>query len=148
MIARIDHLNIVVTDLARAKDFFRLLGFSEGLGAELDPAFLERLTGIAGARGRFVTLRHPGSNVAIELLQFDQDAGADPQLGRADRIGLRHLAFAVTDITATVDALRAAGVAFLSPVQTWEKTGKRLVYLYGPDGILLELAEYPEAHAP
>ena len=143
MIARIDHLNIVVSDLAQATGFFRLLGFNEGLGADLDSSFLEALTGIAGARGRFVTLRHPASNVAIELLQFALDAGADPLLGRADRLGLRHLAFAVTDIDATVAALAAHGVRFLSPVQTWRHTGKRLVYCYGPDGILLELAEYP-----
>ena len=147
MIARIDHLNIVVSDLEQAKAFFLLLGCSEGLGAELDSAFLEVLTGIAGATGRFVTLHHPASNVAIELLQFERDAGADPALGRADRIGLRHLAFAVTDIETAVAGLRGAGVKFLSPVQTWEKTGKRLVYCYGPDGILLELAEYPAAHA-
>jgi catechol 2,3-dioxygenase-like lactoylglutathione lyase family enzyme len=36
------------------------------------------------------------------------------------------------------------GVLFLSPVRTWEKTGKRLVYFHGPDGILMELAQYPE----
>jgi catechol 2,3-dioxygenase-like lactoylglutathione lyase family enzyme len=143
LIARIDHINIVVSNLYKAREFFFLLGFSEGLGAELDSAFLERLTGIAGAKGRFITLNHPGSNVTLELLQFAADSGTDPALGRADRIGLRHLAFAVTDIEATVAGLRAAGVEFLSPIQTWEKTGKRLVYLYGPDGILLELAEYP-----
>ena len=143
MIARIDHLNIVVTNLEEAVAFFLLLGFAEGLGAELDPAFLERLTGITGAQGTFVTMRHPGSQATIELLKFAADAGTDPQLGRADRIGLRHLAFAVTDIDAMVARLRAAGVEFLSPIQTWEKTGKRLVYLYGPDGIPLELAEYP-----
>jgi catechol 2,3-dioxygenase-like lactoylglutathione lyase family enzyme len=143
MISRIDHLNIVVTDLAQARAFFVLLGFSEGLGADLDPALLQRLTGIAVTKGRFITMRHPGSNVTIELLQFDKDSGADPRLGHADRIGLRHLAFAVDDIDATVTGLRAAGVEFLSPIQTWEKTGKRLVYLHGPDGILLELAEYP-----
>lgn len=147
MITRIDHLNIVVSDLDRSIAFFRLLGFEEGLGASLDPAFLERLTGIAGADGRFVTLRHAGSNTTIELLKFVTDAGADPQLGRADRIGLRHLAFAVDDIDATVSKLSTAGIEFLSPVQTWEKTGKRLVYLYGPDGILLELAEYAHAQA-
>lgn len=146
MIARIDHLNIVVSDLDRSIAFFRLLGFEEGLGAELDTAFLARLTGIANAGGRFVTLRHPGSNVTIELLKFVTDSGADPQLGRADRIGLRHLAFAVTDIESVVARLRADGVEFLSPIQTWEKTGKRLLYLRGPDGILLELAEYPHEH--
>lgn len=146
MITRIDHLNIVVSDLDRAVAFFRLLGFTEGLGAALDQTFLERLTGIAGADGRFVTMRHPGSNVTIELLKFAAGSGVDPQLGRADRIGLRHLAFAVSDIETVVAKLHAAGVEFLSPVQTWTKTGKRLVYLHGPDGILLELAEYP--HEP
>lgn len=144
MIKRIDHLNIVVSDLAAARDFFLLLGFSEGLGAELNSAFLEKVTGVAGARGRFVTLRHPGSDVTLELLQFAEGGGADPLLGQADRIGLRHLAFAVADIDATVAELTARGVVFLSPVQTWQHTGKRLVYLYGPDGILLELAEYPD----
>ncbi len=148
MIARIDHLNIVVSDLDKSIAFFRLLGFDEGLGAELDPAFLQRLTGIDGADGCFVTMRHPGSQTTIELLKFAADAGADPQLGRADRIGLRHLAFAVDDIITTVARLQAAGVTFLSPIQTWEKTGKRLVYLYGPDGILLELAEYPRRETP
>lgn len=148
MIARIDHLNIVVSDLDRSVAFFHLLGFKDGLGATLNSAFLEVLSGIAGATGRFVTLHHPASNVAIELLQFERDAGADPAIGRADRIGLRHLAFAVTDIDAVVAKLAAHGVTFLSPVQTWQHTGKRLVYCYGPDGILLELAEYPHAPGP
>lgn len=143
MIDRIDHLNIVVSDLDRSAAFFHLLGFTAGLEAELDSAFLERLTGIAGASGHFVTMRHPGSSVTVELLKFAADSGADPQLGRADRIGLRHLAFAVDDIEAVVTRLQSAGVEFLSPVQLWTKTGKRLVYLHGPDGILLELAEYP-----
>lgn len=142
-IERIDHLNIVVTDLPKAQGFFRLLGFEEGIAAELDTLFLERLTGISGARGRFVAMHHPGSNVAIELLQFDQGSGSDPDLGRADRVGLRHLALAVTDIGAVVARLAAHGVEFLSPIQTWETTGKKLVYFRGPDGILLELAEYP-----
>ncbi len=143
MIERIDHLNIVVTDLSAARAFFRLLGFGEGIAADLDSRFLESLTGIAGAQGSFVAMHHPGSSVTIELLQFKQGSGADPQLGRADRIGLRHLALAVTDIEAVVAELTTHGIEFLSPVRTWEKTGKKLVYFRGPEGILLELAEYP-----
>ena len=50
----------------------------------------------------------------------------------------------MTDIEAEVLRLQAHGVQFISPVQTWAKTGKKLVYFYGPDGILLELARYPE----
>ena len=143
MIERMDHINIVVSDLEKSKAFFRLLGFSEGMASELDAAFLERLTGIKGARGRFVALHHPGSRVAVELLQFDGGAPSAEDIGRADRIGFLHLAFAVADIEATVGRLREAGVEFLSPIQTWTKTGKKLIYFRGPDGILLELAEYP-----
>lgn len=143
-LARIDHLNIVVSNLERSKDFFHLLGFTEGIAAELDASFLEKITGISGARGRFVALHHPDSDMAIELLQFEASAPPSVDIGLADRIGLRHLAFAVADIEAVVAELAANGVEFLSPIQTWEKTGKKLVYFRGPDGILLELAEYPQ----
>ncbi len=145
MIERIDHLNIVVTDLDRARDFFALLGFTEGICAPLDAAFLEKVTGIAGARGRFVAMHHPGSRVAVELLQFDLSSAAEADLSRANRIGLRHLAFAVSDIEGVVERLKSNGIEFLSPVQTWAQTGKKLVYFRGPDGILLELAEYPDS---
>jgi catechol 2,3-dioxygenase-like lactoylglutathione lyase family enzyme len=140
-----DHLNLVVSDLEEAKRFFLLLGFTEGISAELDAGFLGKVTGIEQASGRFVALHHPGSNLSLELLQFDRPQAAESGLGRADRIGLRHLAFAVTDIEAQVERLKSHGVRFLGEIQTWEQTGKRLVYFHGPDGILLELAQYPDA---
>jgi len=144
MITRIDHLNIVVSDLEKAKEFFLLLGCTEGISSELDTGFLTKLTGIRCAGGRFVALHHPGSNLSIELLKFDDAAAADETIGQANRIGLRHLAFAVSDIEAEVQRLRSHGVEFVGEIQTWEKTGKRLVYFRGPDGILLEFAQYPE----
>jgi catechol 2,3-dioxygenase-like lactoylglutathione lyase family enzyme len=144
MIARIDHLNVVVSDLDEARKFFALLGFTEGISAELDAGFLASVTGIAGASGRFVALHHPGSELAIELLKFDRGPDGADDIGRADRVGLRHLAFAVNDIEAEVRRLQDQGVQFLGSIQTWEKTGKKLVYFYGPDGILLEFAQYPK----
>ena len=144
MIARIDHLNIVVSDLEAAKQFFLLLGFSEGISSELDAQFLEKVTGIQGASGQFTALHHPGSDLSIELLKFSQGpAGAD-DVGKANLIGLRHLAFAVTDIEDEVRRLQSHGVKFIGTVQTWEKTGKKLIYFHGPDGILLEFAQYPK----
>ena len=146
MIGRMDHINIVVSDLEKSRGFFCLLGFTEGIRSELDAKFLERLTGIRGARGHFIAMHHPGSGVSVELLKFDECPLPAIDLGLADRIGFRHLAFAVTDIETTVRRLQGHGVEFLSPIQTWEKTGKKLVYFRGPDGILLELAEYPKGH--
>lgn len=148
MIKRMDHINVVVSDLEKSRAFFCLLGFSEGIRSELDAHFLEKLTGIRGARGRFVSLHYPGSEVAVELLQFDGSAPSEDDPAGADRIGYRHLAFAVADIEETVRRLREHGVEFLSPIQTWAKTGKKLVYFRGPDGILLELAEYPRGENP
>jgi len=138
-----DHINVVVSDLKAAKQFFLVLGFSEGMSSELDASFLEQVTGIKGASGRFVSLHHRDSNVSIELLKFDNGPDGSEGIGQADRIGLRHIAFQVTDIDAEVRRLQEHGVRFVSPVQTWRKTGKRLVYFYGPDGILLEFAQYP-----
>jgi catechol 2,3-dioxygenase-like lactoylglutathione lyase family enzyme len=143
MIKGMDHLNIVVSDLDAAREFFAVLGFTEGIGSELDAVFLERLTGIKEARGRFIALHHAGSNVSIELLKFEAGSVSEENIGRADRVGFRHLAFAVADIEAEVRRLREHGIRFISDIQIWEKTGKKLVYFHGPDGILLELAEYP-----
>ena len=144
MISRIDHLNVVVSDLQKAKEFFFLLGCTEGISSQLDTHFLEKLTGISCSGGSFVALHHPGSNISIELLKFQSGSIGDDSIGLANRIGLRHLSFAVSDIEAEVQRLREHGVEFIGTIQTWEKTGKKLIYFHGPDGILLEFAQYPE----
>lgn len=144
MIRHIDHLNIVVSDLEESVQFFKLLGFCEGISSELDSSFLEKVTGIQGASGRFTELRHPGSDMSIELLKFNAGSLNTNDIGIADRIGLRHLAFSVTDIESEVQRLQDQGVKFIGTIQTWEKTGKKLIYFHGPDGILLEFAQYLE----
>jgi len=145
MIKQIDHLAIVVTDLERSRKFFEVLGFEETIRSTLDAAFLESVTNIKGAVGSFVGMKHQTSQLVIELLHFSNPKPqSDPDCGYPNRIGFRHLAFSVKDIEHTVARLKEFGVEFLSPIRTWEKTGKRLVYFHGPDGILMELAQYPE----
>ena len=145
MIKQIDHLAIVVTDLERSSKFFEILGFQETVRSTLDAAFLESVTGIKGAAGSFVGMKHETSQLVIELLHFSSpNPLPDPDCGYPGRIGFRHLAFSVQDIEDAVARLKEFGVRFLSPIRTWEKTGKRLVYFHGPDGILMELAQYPE----
>ncbi|MDY0161948.1 VOC family protein [Desulfobotulus sp.] len=144
MIQCIDHLNIVVTDLQKSKAFFEVLGFQAALSSDLDGVFLEKVTGLGGLGARFVAMQHESGAMRIELLEYAPAKIANGQIGMANEVGFRHLAFQVENIEKTVDALKALGVVFLSPVQTWEKTGKRLVYFWGPDGILMELCQYPD----
>ena len=59
--------------------------------------------------------------------------------------GYFFLSLLFDNIDHEVQRLTQAGIAFMSSVKTYEKTGKKLVYFRGPDGVLLELAEYPKA---
>jgi catechol 2,3-dioxygenase-like lactoylglutathione lyase family enzyme len=145
MIKRLDHINIVVSDLKKAKDFFLKLGFKEEISSRLSGERFTIITGLPDIDVEFVGLSLPGSTTNVELIQYYSPAGGrDPALSRPNQLGYRHIAFAVDDIAAEVGRLKAAGVEFQSNIEVWEKTGKKLVYFYGPDGIILEFAEYPK----
>ncbi len=148
MIRGLDHINIVVSNLEEARTFFLNFGFIEQDEAELTGDWISAIVGLSGVRARYAALHLPGSPTNLELIEYQSPpSGRDPATGRANQIGFRHLAFAVDNIDEEVARLRQAGIAFLSEVQTFARTGKKLVYFYGPDAILLELAEYPSGPA-
>ena len=145
MLSKLDHIHIVVSNLQKAKDFFLNLGFKEVGSSRISGDRFSLVAGLPNFDAEFVALSLPGSTTNLELIQYySPPGGRDPELSRPNQLGFRHMAFAVDDIEAEVDRLKAKGVAFLSNIQVWEKTGKKLVYFYGPDGILLEFAQYPK----
>jgi catechol 2,3-dioxygenase-like lactoylglutathione lyase family enzyme len=143
MIKGIDHINIVVSDLKRARNFFELFGFTSIDASELSGQWISTIVNLPGVAARYVRMELPGTALKVELIAYDHPVSEkNKDLGKANQIGLRHLAFEVQDIEDEMARLRARGVEFLSDVFVYEKLGKKLVYFYGPDGILLELAEY------
>ncbi len=145
MIMKLDHINIVVSDLAKAKDFFLKLGFQEEISSRISGERFTAVTGLPDFDAEFVGLSLPGSPTNVELIRYASPVGGrDPAMSRPNQLGFRHMAFAVEDIEREVERLTAEGVRFQSGIQVWEKTGKKLVYFYGPDGIILEFAEYPK----
>ena len=148
MITRLDHINIVVSDLKKAKGFFLKLGFKEEISSRISGERFTAVTGLPDFDAEFVGLSLPGSATNVELIRYSSPVGGrDPALSRPNQLGFRHMAFAVKDIEGEVERLKAEGVEFQSSIQVWEKTGKKLVYFYGPDGIILEFAEYPKTEA-
>ena len=145
MITRLDHINIVVRDLERTAAFFRVLGFSASEPAELSGEWISAVVGLKEVRARYCVLRHPGSATTIELLSYQHPPPEPPSacIADANRVGLRHIAFEVEDIESEMQRLRQAGAEFLSGAHVYPQTGKKLVYFRGPEGILLELAQYP-----
>ena len=146
MIKKIDHINIVVSDLETTKSFFLDLGFTEIKSSKLSGPQLSTVVGLPDIEAEFVSLSLGEGTTAIELIKYYSPEGdADPLMSKANQLGFRHMAFEVDDIEAVVSRLKANGVELQSEIQVWERTGKKLLYFYGPDGILLELAEYPKS---
>jgi catechol 2,3-dioxygenase-like lactoylglutathione lyase family enzyme len=151
MIRGIDHINIVVADLARSVKFYtEVLGFRKTHDVVMEGEWIEAIVGLRGVRGLVAFVELPGGGPRIELLQYAAPAGeAVPENSRANTPGLRHIAFRVENIAAMAVRLRAAGVTLFSDpvlvpagVVKFAAGDKTLVYFLDPDGVILELAEY------
>lgn len=151
MMRALDHVNIVVADLPRSLRFYcDVLGFRQTHDVVMEGEWIEAIVGLRGVKGLVAMVEAPAGGPRIELLQYVAPAGvALPENSRPNTRGLRHLAFRVDDIAATVARLRAAGVTLFSdPVRVpagvvkFAAGDKTLVYFLDPDGVILELAEY------
>jgi catechol 2,3-dioxygenase-like lactoylglutathione lyase family enzyme len=146
---RIDHLNIVVSNMERSLAFYEgVLGLRRGFEAVLEGPWIEHATGLSGIHARCVFVEAPGDGVRFELLEYTAPRGeALAAQSIPNTIGLRHVAFVIDDMNALLARLRAAGIATMSdPVDVPFAVGtmgrKRLCYFRDPDGVLLEAAAY------
>ena len=114
---------------------------------------MQRLANYFGALSRHVEASQTGRPklTRIELIQYHTPVATRPlDQDRPNAAGLRHLAFAVTDIELLVESLRNRGVKFFSDVVTVPDSQvtyaggvrKRIVYFQDPERNLLELCEY------
>ncbi len=140
---KIDHINIVVKDLEKAKEFFLDLGFIITKPQDtLEGKWLETLSGLQNVKAEYVALGFPNRETNLELMQFYTPIGnTEPNISRLNQIGMRHLAREVEHIEEHVKKLKAKGFIFFSEIQVY-KGQKKLCYFQGPEGIILELAEY------
>lgn len=144
--SHIDHVNIVVRDLEPATDFFVDLGFEVKAGGSLSGDWVDAAAGLDDVEAEFVALELPLGQTVLELLKFkNPTGGVDPDIGKANQVGFRHVAFAVNDIYNWHQRLQDMGIECLSTVQSVPNyRGKQMFYFRGPEDILLELAEYPD----
>ncbi len=138
---RIDHVGIIVNDLAAAKAFFLDLGLDVLDEWQVqEELVVDRIIGLENVKNAAVMLGMSGGQATIELVQFltPADQAAIQQLP-ANALGIRHIAFVVDDIAEVVGKLKAKGNETFSEIQ--EIGGYKLCYVRGPEGIILELAE-------
>jgi catechol 2,3-dioxygenase-like lactoylglutathione lyase family enzyme len=140
-IQRMEHVGIVVDDLAAATEFFVELGL-ELLGeGSVEGRWVDRIVGLDGVRVEQAMLQTPDGHGRLELVKFlspsTQGGNRDAP---ANTPGIRHVAFAVEDIDTVVAGLRARGAELVGELERY-KDSYRLCYVRGPEGIIVELAE-------
>lgn len=140
-IQRMEHVGIVVNDLAAAIEFFVALGLEQRGGGQVEGEWVDRIVALDEVRVEFAMLRAPDGHGEIELVKFHSPPTRDgnPQ-APANAPGLRHLAFLVEDIDTVVAGLRARGTELVGELVRYENS-YRLCYVRGPEGIIVELAE-------
>ncbi|WP_129715218.1 VOC family protein [Pedobacter sp. SYP-B3415] len=126
MFNKIHHVALICSDYERSKDFYvNKLGF-EVLG-EYYRAERQSYKLDLAVNGQY----------QIELFSFPSSP-ARPS--RPEACGLRHLAFAVTDLAATIRQLAEKGIE-TEPVRVDEFTGRSFTFFADPDQLPLEIYE-------
>jgi catechol 2,3-dioxygenase-like lactoylglutathione lyase family enzyme len=138
---RMDHVGIVVDDLAGAVAFFVELGLEVEGETPVEGRWVDGVIGLEGVRADIVLMRTPDGHGKLELAKFNAPpAQAGDQGTPANALGIRHVLFVVHGIDDVIDRLRAHGAELVGTVEQYENS-YRLCYLRGPEGIIIELAE-------
>lgn len=140
-IQRMDHVGIVVGDLAAAIEFFVDLGLELRGEGPVEGSWVDRVVGLEGVRAEIAMLQTPDGHSRVELAKFHAPPSPDgDREASANAPGIRHLTFAVEDIDAVIARLRARGAELVGELERY-KDSYRLCYIRGPEGIIIELAE-------
>ena len=138
---RMDHVGVIVEDLAAAKNAIAALGLEEAGAGTVEGGVVDRIVGLEGVVSDFVFMQTPDGHGRLELIRFRSPAleDGDPR-APANTPGLRHLAFAVDDIHAALERLQDHGGELVGEVVNYGDS-YWLCYVRGPEGIIVELTE-------
>jgi len=136
-----EHVGIVVDDLAAATEFFAEFGLVLLGEGHVEGRSVDRIVGLEGVRTQVAMMQTPDGNGRLELVKFHSPSKqGDNRHAPANTPGIRHIAFAVEDIDAVVAGLQARGAELVGQVENYEDI-YRLCYIRGPAGIIVEIAE-------
>ncbi|KOS06035.1 hypothetical protein AM493_08280 [Flavobacterium akiainvivens] len=125
-ISNIHHIAIICSDYEVSKHFYtRVMGFTVVLETYREARDSYKLD--LALNGQYV----------IELFSFPNPPARTSQ---PEAAGLRHLAFAVANLEASIAWMEQHNVA-CEPIRTDTLTGKRFTFFADPDGLPLEFYE-------
>jgi catechol 2,3-dioxygenase-like lactoylglutathione lyase family enzyme len=99
--------------------------------------------GVEGIEAEHVTLVLADvlPRTEVQLLKYHHpDPLLDPAIRNLTKLGFNHVCFAVDDLQAEVAKLTSQGVHLRNEVMEFHN--RKLVFLVGPEGVTVELAEW------
>lgn len=128
---RLHHIGIVVNDLDAAAAQYAALGFHDGDRFAVPEQLIEAITYHAGPAGH------------VELISPTDPAGAISRYMAKRGEGMHHVAFAVDDLAAELEALAAKGVRLIDEVPRIGAHGWRVAFIHPEscNGVLVELVQ-------
>lgn len=140
-IRRMDHVGIVVEDLAAATAFFIELGLELEGEATVGGPWADDLLGLHGVRADITVVRTPDGHSRIELSTFHSPTTTDTAPhAPVNAPGIPRLTFVADDIKDVLDRLRPHGAELVGTVAEYEDI-YRYCYIRGPQGLLIGLVE-------
>ena len=135
------HVGVVVKDLAKAIDFWvNLIGFKLHVDAKEASPYIDELLGIKNPELRTVKLIDENSFI-LELLEFANYPGKDYWDGNLTSTGLTHIALTVDNLDFLTSKLKQNNFEFVSKVMNSPNGLVNVVFVKGPEGLMLELVE-------
>jgi catechol 2,3-dioxygenase-like lactoylglutathione lyase family enzyme len=145
MKARYRHTNIVAADWQALSAFYEDVFGCVPVPPrrDLSGAWLDRGTGLRGARLTGVHLRLPGHGAGGPTLEIYSYATSEPRPAvTANREGIAHIAFEVDDVAAATRLVLEHGGSRIGDVTSAEVPGVGIltfVYVADPEGNIVEL---------
>lgn len=147
---RFAHVNLVARDWRRLAAFYQDVFACVPVLPERDLAgeWLDRATGVTGARVRGIHLRLPGFAKSTPTLEiFEYASPGDDMPRTVNRPGFAHIAFAVGDVEAVARSIVERGGSVVGALTQRAIPGSGTItfqYVADPEGNVIELQRWSE----
>ena len=147
------HFNTQTGDFARSRAFYRMLGFTAGVGGfpKTNTHEMARSLGMYDLctyeiqEIEVISIPASWGPTSIDLIQFAEPFNPAPPYESPTHLGMAYAALLTTDLDADVTRMREQGMEFLS--EPYGVPGNRFVFFTDPDGVFFKLEETAPPHA-
>ncbi len=140
-IHRMDHVGVVVEDLAAAVAFFVELGLELEGQTTVEGEWADQLIALDGVKADIAFLRTPDGNSRVEVSSFQSPVSTTPAPRAPVNVpGIPRLTFVVDAVDDVFESLRPHGAELVGEIAQYEDI-YRYAYVRGPAGVIVGLVQ-------